>query len=33
MCDTAAEVIGFQRKTYKGQTIDNNPIIEQLSRI
>ena len=33
MCDTAAEVLGFQRKNYKGQTIGNNPIIEQLSRI
>ena len=27
MCDTAAEVLGFQRKNYKGQTIENNPII------
>ena len=27
------EVLGFQRKNYKGQTIENNPIIEQLSRI
>ena len=33
MCDTAAEVLGFQRKNYKRQTIENNPIIEQLSRI
>ena len=33
MCDTATEVLGFQRKNYKGQTIENNPIIEQLSRI
>ena len=33
MCDTAAEVLGFQRKNYKGLTIGNNPIIEQLSRI
>ena len=27
MCDTAAEVLGFQRKNYKRQTIENNPII------
>ena len=33
MCDIAAEVLGFQRKNYKGQMIENNPIIEQLSRI
>ena len=32
MCDTAAEVLGFQRKKYMGQTIENNPMIEQLSR-
>ena len=32
MCDTAAEVLGFQRKNYMGQTIENNPMIEQLSR-
>ena len=32
MCDTAAEVLGFLRKNNKGQTIENNPIIEQLSR-
>ena len=29
MCDIAAEVLGFQRKNYKGQMIENNPIIEQ----
>ena len=33
MCDIAAEVLGFQRKNYKGQMIENNPIIEQLSTI
>ena len=33
MCDTAAEVLGYQRKNSKKQTIENNPIIEQLSRI
>ena len=33
MCDTAAEVLGYQRKNNKKQTIENNPIIEQLSRI
>ena len=33
ICDTATEVLGFQRKNCKGQTIENNPIIEQLSRI
>ena len=27
MCDTAAEVLGFQRKNYNGKTIENNPII------
>ena len=32
-CDTAAEVLGFQRKNNKGQTIENNPIIELISRI
>ena len=32
MCDTAAEVLGFQRKNCMGQTIENNPMIEQLSR-
>ena len=32
MCNTAAEVPDFQRKNYKGRTIENNPIIEQLSR-
>ena len=32
MCDTAAEVLGFQRKKYMGQKIENNPMIEQLSR-
>ena len=29
MCDTAAEVLGYQRKNNKRQTIENNPIIEQ----
>ena len=33
MCDKAAEVLGFQRKNNKEQTIENKPIIEQLSRI
>ena len=33
MCDTAAKVLGYQRKNNKGQTIENNPIIKQLSRI
>ena len=32
MCNTAAEVPDFQRKNYKGRTIEKNPIIEQLSR-
>ena len=32
MCNTAAEVPDFQRKSYKGRTIENHPIIEQLSR-
>ena len=32
MCNTAAEVPDFQRKNYKGRTIENNPIIEQLPR-
>ena len=27
MCNTAAEVPDFQRKNYKGRTIENNPII------
>ena len=31
ICDTAAEVRDFLRKNYKGQTIENNSIIEQLS--
>ena len=31
ICDTAAEVLDFLRKNYKGQTIENNSIIEQLS--
>ena len=30
MCDTRAEVLGYQRKYNKRQTIENNPIIEQL---
>ena len=33
MCDTAAEVLDFQRKNNKGQTIENNPVIELISRI
>ena len=33
ICDTAAEVLGYQRKNNKKQTIENNPIMEQLSRI
>ena len=33
MCDKAAELLGFQRKNDKEQTIENKPIIEQLSRI
>ena len=33
MCDKTAEVLGFQRKNNKEQTIENKPIIEQLSRI
>ena len=32
MCDKAAEVLGFQRKNNKEQTIENKPIIEQLPR-
>ena len=31
--DAAAEVLGFQIKNNKGQTIENNPIIEKLLRI
>ena len=33
MCDTTAEVLGFQRKNNKGQAIENNPIIELILRI
>ena len=33
MCDTAAEVLGYQRKNNKRQMTENNPIIEQPSRI
>ena len=33
MCDTAAEVLGYQRKNNKAQTTENNPITEQPSRI
>ena len=31
--DAAAEVLGFQIKNSKGQTTENNPIIEKLLRI
>ena len=33
MCDKAADVLGYQRKNNKRQMIENNPTIEQLSRI